>query len=66
MLDVEMTKQLRKIMESQGIEFCMSQTLDKIEVTSTGVKARFDNSSCEAELFFFAAGRVYQTLSTWA
>ncbi len=63
MLDVEMTKQLRKIMESQGIEFCMSQTLDRIEVTSTGVKARFDNSSCEAQLFFFAAGRVSNTLN---
>jgi NAD(P) transhydrogenase len=62
-LDREITEELKKIMEAQGIRFCMNHTLDKVSGDGANALASFNDGNIvdKADVFFFAAGRVSNT-----
>jgi NAD(P) transhydrogenase len=62
-LDREITEELKKIMEQQGIKFCMNHNLDRVVAKGANAIATFNNGKVEniCDVFFFAAGRVSNT-----
>jgi NAD(P) transhydrogenase len=62
-LDRGITQELKKIMEQQGVKFCMDHQLDTVTTNSAEAVATFNKGTVTetADIFFFAAGRVSNT-----
>ncbi len=60
-LDREITGQLRKIMEDNGIKFCMNKSLTHVTTDGPTAIATFGSDVVKTDVLFFAAGRVSST-----